>query len=122
VREEASMRTFLVNPKMSPALAARVRSSVTRGRTAGSSLERRYVVLFRVVMVLGIVVTFGSLLVLRHREDDRLEGMRRALLDTVRAERAALGPGDRQTVERAAWIVTRAAAAYVGVVVSPSRR
>jgi hypothetical protein len=116
------MGTFLVTSKMNPELAARVRASIKGGRSAGSSVERRYVVLFRVVAVLGIVTTLTSLLFFRHREDERLEGMRHQLLETVRLQRAALGPGDRQTVERAAWLVTRATGPYEGDLVSPVLR
>jgi hypothetical protein len=102
------MPTFLTTATMDPALAARVEASVTgrRPRLRAASGTRRIVAVARFVLVLtvafGIYVTVSG----RRRQKEELDAARAALLDTVAAESASLGPDDLGAVTRIeSWLV-----------------
>lgn len=116
------MATFLTTPRMNPALAARVRASIQRGRSRGARVDRTWTVAFRFAVLVGITLALISLSVLKRREDDQLEQARRSLLDTVGHERAQLSDDDMHTLEHAVTVMLRAPGPYEGDLVANEAR
>src|SRR5262245_5871299 len=108
------MGTFLTSNRMNPALAARVRASVQRGRSHGARTDRRWTAVLRLVALTGIALALVSLSVLRKRADDELERARTSLLDRVAQKRAELSDEDMQTLDRAVTVLLRAPGPYEG--------
>ena len=115
------MASFLVNPKMSPALAERVLASV-RGRRskagdASSAAHVRALVRFAVV---ALIAAAGAWLVVSQRQESaRVERERTSLLDIVHGHNALLSAEERGAVARDdAWLLGFAAK-YDGDLVAP---
>jgi hypothetical protein len=118
------MATFLTNPKMAPALAARIEASV-RGRGAapgGGVMRLRLSSLFRLGALATIVLAVGSLMFARQRDRDELERSRGALLDAIHAHGSSLATEDKDAVARAeSWLI-RASGAYEGDLIAGELR
>ncbi|MEO6573853.1 MAG: hypothetical protein ABIP89_08440 [Polyangiaceae bacterium] len=112
------MGSFLTTPKMSPALAARVEASVRGRRHHPGGAAPRMVSLARIGSLSAITLLIGSLVVSHYQEHQALERSRTALLDTVHAQAASLGPEDVAFLARAeSWLV-RFSGAYEGDLVA----
>jgi hypothetical protein len=92
---------------MHPALRARVEASVT-GRRAGQgrTLSPRVTAIVRALVVVAVVGVVAWVLVVRRRENDKLEAERASLLAAVRDAGASVTDADRGAVARdEAWLV-----------------
>jgi len=92
------MATFLVTPRMSPALAARIEQSVRGarargGRRHGAVLAPRHVFFLRLALASFGVALVLSAALLRHHGQQELETARASLLAAVRDRGASLGGG-----------------------------
>jgi hypothetical protein len=108
------MATFLTNPRMNPALAARIRASLRQNRPRAGHVNVRWTAVLRLAALIAIVVGWVSLSVFRRHENDRLEGARRSLVDAVSAKRAELSADDMGTRDRAVAALQRATGPYEG--------
>lgn len=119
------MPTFLTNPKMSPALAARVVASVGgRARTrAGKVFRTAPRVSFPVVGLFVALATVGVFSQLfRWQDEEDIGKTRVALMQTIANERAALGDeGERFLPKTEAWIA-RLAGTFEGDLITPELR
>ena len=118
------MPSFLVNPRMSPALAARVHASVRGRRTkpgdASSAAHARALVRFALV---ATIVGAGVWLVVSQRQEStRVERERTSLLDIVHGHNALLTADEKGAVARNdAWL-TGFASTFDGELVSSDLR
>lgn len=108
------MPTFLVNPKMDRALAARIEASVTGKRTDAVSRSgpRRALALARFALPVALVLAVYSAVSTHRAARAELEATRSALL--AAAPMSALTPRDRATVDRATKWITLLANAWGG--------
>ncbi len=116
------MPTLLTNPKMDPALAARVEASV-RGKITKSQARgiysRRAVVLFRVALAMLVVGVFALAFVVRRRARRQIEDARTALQQAIDAETRTLTDSDRSAIVRVQSETTKLAGPYPGDFVAP---
>ncbi len=114
------MPTLLTNPKMDPALAARIEASLERraGHTGREVYRPKWIALARVLSVVAIAFTVVQVYRTQKAARDRFEARRNALLDG--AGKLQLSPSERETLPRAESAVKRLAASYEGDLVSPA--
>jgi len=116
------MPTLLTNPKMDPALAARVEASV-RGKVTKSQprgiYSRRAVVLFRVALAMLVVGVFVLAFVVRRRARQQIEDARTALQQAIDAEARTLTDSDRSAIVRIESEIAKLAGPYPGDFVAP---
>jgi len=118
------MGTFLTNPRMAPALRARIEASV-RGERRNPSRRvtlPRTKALVRAGIVVLVVTLVVWVLQVRRAERQALERQRAALLEAVRAQSASLGPDDRGAVGRIEAWLPRFAGPYEGDFIAPEAR
>lgn len=90
------MPTLLTNPRMDPALAARVEGSVT-GKKATPGVPRakpRFVMLMRLGVVVLVAFIVQSVVGFKKKERDDVTRVRSEALATVRSHSAGLSPED----------------------------
>ena len=118
------MPSFLVNSKMSPALAARVTASVRgrRSKPGDASAAAHARALIRFVLVVVIVGAGVWLAVSVRQESARVERERTSLLDTVHGHNALLTADEKGAVARDDAWVTAFASTFEGEVVSNELR
>ena len=109
------MGTFLVTPKMSPELAARVEASV-RGRPirVRSKASPGAVILWRTVTLVAIAGLVVWLVLLQRQQHDALDSGRRSLLEQVQRQSGALTERQRTIVVRSEALLARLAGPYEG--------
>lgn len=107
------MPTFLVTPKMSPALAARVERAVT-GR-ATSSTMRRLIVVARFGAVLGIGLAIYALVVSRRASQQKEDSSRAALLESAQQLADSLTSDEKELPAKAEpWLSALTAPQWPG--------
>ena len=114
------MASFLTNPKMDPALAARVEASV-RGRraTPGDASSAAHVrALIRLVLVVLVASLGAWIFVTQRRESARVEGERTLLIDIAHGHNALLTESDRGAFGRDATWLASLSGAYEGDLVA----
>jgi hypothetical protein len=114
--------TLLTTPKMAPALAARIESSVRGRRNSPGGTAPRVVSVVRLGVVAAIVLLAWTLVIVRYREHRAIERTRAALLDTVRKHAASLGADEARFVARAEPWLVRLSGPYEGDLVSGEMR
>ena len=124
------MPTFLLTPKMHPALAARVLASV-RGREIAPGVGRRRVVawavgkallLLRLAVIPVLALIAGSIALRVQKQRREIAWERAQILANLRSRGAGLSDDDRRLVERATAWLTAGARAYEGDFVAPDLR
>lgn len=116
------MGTFLTTPKMAPALAARIESSVRGRRIVPGGTAPRVVSVVRLGVIATIIVCASMLVINRYREHQALERARAALLDTVRTQAATLRAEESGFVARAEPWLVRFSGPYEGDLISDEVR
>ena len=116
------MGTLLTTPKMAPALAARIESSVRGRRIVPGGTAPRLVSVVRLGVIAGVILVACGLVITRYREHQALEHTRAALLQTVHGHAAALGPEESGFVARAESWLARFSGPYEGDLVSDEMR
>jgi hypothetical protein len=119
------MGTFLVTPKMAPALADRIRRSLEgprRGAGGGIFAARIGVSLFRLGILLALAAATGLIVVARQRARQGLERERTALLDALRGQDAAVVRDQKAFTERIEPWLRRFSDAYEGDLVAAELR
>lgn len=106
------MATFLTNRKMSPALRARIETSVSGRKSTGPS-PAFVRALARFGIVLAVVATIVWLSLKKREGGQLLERERMSLLDLLHASTASVTEADRQALARDETFI-RSAAAYEG--------
>lgn len=115
------MPTFLVTPKMSPALAARVERSVTGKAT--SSMMRRLIVVARFGVVLGTALAIYGLVVSRRASQQKEDSSRTALLASAEQLASSLSIEEKELPSRVEpWFGALTAAQWPGDEVTPELR
>ncbi len=96
------MATLLVNPKMNPALAARIEASVSgrKGRRTASHVTARWTSWVRIGLVVGVAWLAVSILLSVRRERAELAHARASLLARWREQSVSLTPKERTFLER----------------------
>jgi hypothetical protein len=100
------MATLLVNPRMNPALAQRIETSVTgrRRQPTASHFSARWVSRVRLIIISGLLALFFAIYLSVRREHAELRQAREALLAQWNSEASSLTQKDKdflQQVERA---------------------
>lgn len=110
------MPTFLTNRKMPPALADRVRTSVSGGRTqaSGRSVAPRVVATLRFGAVFAIAALVATLFLMRQQARAEIDSRRHGLLERVRKESAALTPAEQAMTSRVLPLLAESAGPYAG--------
>lgn len=113
------MPTLLTNPKMDPALVARIEASLARrSGHAGREIYRpKWIALARVLGVLAIAFTVYQVYRSQKAVRDRFEARRNALLEA--AGKHQLTPAEREVLPRVESAVKRLAASYEGDLIAP---
>jgi hypothetical protein len=114
--------TLLTNPKMDPALAARIESSLKRraGHAGGDIYRPKWVAIARVLGVILVVGTIVQIYRMQKAARDRFEARRTTLLDA--ADEYRLSPSELEMLPRAESALKQLATAYEGDFVSPDLR
>ena len=107
------MSTFLANRKMTPALRARVETSVS-GRKGTRRAPARFRALLRLLFVLSVIGTFVGTCAHNRLAGQELERRRGAILDELHAENAKLDDTKRHSVERFETVLHELASSYAG--------
>ena len=116
------MGTLLTTPKMAPALAARIESSVRGRRIVPGGSAPRLVSVVRLGVIMGVTLLACALVITRYREHQALERARAAILQTVHTHAASIGAEESGFVARAeSWLV-RFAGPYEGDLISEEMR
>jgi len=118
------MATFLVTPRMNPALAARIDASVRgrRKRPGASGIGPLLIGVARVVAVVAVVGLAFAIVATRHQRHDDIERARALLMGEARTRAAALTPWDEQCIPRAESSLERFWGSYEGDFVAPELR
>ncbi len=118
------MPTFLVNPKMSPALAERIRASVEgrRGLPSRRFATPRVMSIVRLGVVLAIVSLVAFVVLARRGEQQAFEKDRASILAAVQKESVSVTDADRGAVARMEAWLPRMGGAYEGDVVPAELR
>ena len=118
------MPTLLTNPKMDPALAARIEASIQRRRGhSGRDIYRpSTVAIARALMVLAIVGMATTIFVAQRRAREKFERRRAALAGAVEAQASTLTESEKNVVARAEAAVRRLAGPYEGDFVASELR
>lgn len=118
------MSTLLVNPKMDPALAARVLASVTGRRrlVVTKRSTARTVSLLRIGVALALVASVGSVLFSRQRDRMAFQRAQAALLDHWRTEAAAIAAKNQGFVGRVGALLAGEARVYSGDLIAEELR
>ncbi len=115
------MSTFLTNPKMHPALAARIEASVS-GRTARGASSALVRSISRMGIAIAIVVVVVLVIVKRRDTGHILERERGYTLEVIHAAQATFDESDRGALKRTEDIIGKLGNAYEGDVVSSELR
>lgn len=118
------MPSFLVTPRMDPALAARVEASVRgrRARPGGASTAAHVRALLRFALVAVVAGLTAWLVVSQRQESARVERERTSLLDIVHGHDALLSETARGAVAKSTAWLRGFAERYEGDVVAPELR
>ena len=118
------MRTLLTNPKMDPALVARIEASVRRrSRHAGAGIYRpRAVALGRALAIVAAIAVVVTIFVTQRRARDRSESRRKALLDAVEMRASSLTESEKGMLGHAEAALRKLAGPYEGDLVTPDVR
>lgn len=110
------MTTLLVNPKMDPALAARVVASVTgrRRQMAKVRSATRLVSRLRLVAALLVIGLVGSAVYSRHRDSVAFQAAKASLFAEWSAQARTLTESDQRFVERVSGLLQAEARDYAG--------
>jgi hypothetical protein len=118
------MPTLLVNPKMDPALAARVHASVTgrRGRAMATRSTARLVATLRFAVLFGVAGVIVAILLQIHSDRAQLVSQRSTLLETWSAKAASFTPKQRGFLIRLERLFARYSGPYSGDFVAEELR
>ncbi len=116
------MPTLLTNPKMDPALVARIEASLHRraGHSGRDLYRPRWVAVARVLGAIAVLATIVQVYRTQKASRDRFEARRSALLDA--AYKRQLSPSERELLPRAESALKQLAASYDGDLLSPEVR
>src|SRR5882724_3109623 len=118
------MPTLLVNPKMSPALAARIEASVAgrRGQPGRRFAAPRLMSIVRLGLVAAVALVVIGVVVVRRSEQQALERDRATLLASVQKESATLTDADRGAVAKIEAWLPRMGGVYEGDLIPAEAR
>ncbi len=118
------MPTLLTNPKMDPALAARIEASIRRRRGhSGRDIYRpSTVAIARALAVLTIIGVAAAIFVTQHRARERFERRRAALVGAVEAHASSLSESEKNVLPRVEAAMRRLAGPYEGDFVASELR
>jgi hypothetical protein len=110
------MPTLLVNPKMDPALAARIYASVTgrRGRVMAARSTARLVATLRFAVIFGVVALVAAILLQVRSDRAKLVTQRSALLGTWSAHASSFTAHQKEFLVRLERLFVRYAGPYSG--------
>jgi len=117
--------TFLATHKMDLALVARIERSVgaaarsARGKRVSARLRTS---LLRLTIAVGVTALLGAAFIARRRYQQEVSRAKATLLDSVRAQNAALTAEERNFMTRVEPWLSRLAASYEGDVVADELR
>lgn len=116
------MPTLLTNPKMDPALVARIEAALSRraGHSGRDLYRPSLVAVVRGLVVVAVLATVYQVYRTQKAARDRFEARRAALLDP--ATKQQLSPTEREMLPRAESALKQLAASYEGDFVSPDVR
>lgn len=116
------MSTFLVNPKMDAALAARVEAAVSgrRGQKRKGVAKSRIVALSRVVAVVVVVFAVQAIVKLWRRDREEVTRARQSLVDALRSQGEGVTDADRRAARRIETLLVDVSRAFDKDVMTPN--